>query len=321
MGCALRMDRAGFIDEARCDEALPLSPVTGDGRQPFAAVRGNVGNVLATVEFAQNLPQEGADIGHQAERDRIVAADLVGIDVDMDELGRRDVEGIAGYPRTGGAVVETHAERENDVGLAGGVVGLVLSVAGDQAETEFMVAVDGALTAGRIGDRNPELFGKREQIGRGTAILHALPDQNDRLGRRQQHVHGLDDTFRVGAAFGGDVRGPRLGIRRLFCGSFLEDVERDIQHDRARSARHHGFPCLPNGKRHHFTARRLVDALAVSLHGGGEISLMVPIEFLEGAAIELAGGNIAGDRQEGHRVRDRRCPARSACSPSRGRRM
>ena len=95
-----------------------------------------------------NLPQEGAHIGHQPERDRIVAADLLGIDVDVNEPGRRNGEGIAGNPRARRAVVEAHAERQQHVGLARGVIGLVVAGAGDEAERQRMIAVERAKAAG-----------------------------------------------------------------------------------------------------------------------------------------------------------------------------
>src|ERR1043165_985553 len=37
-------------------------------------------------------------------------------------------------------------------------------------------------------------------------------------------------------------------------------------------------------------------------HGRREVRLIVPIEFLEGAAVELAGRHVAGDREEGHGI-------------------
>ena len=49
-------------------------------------------------ELGMALAQEGAHIGHQAERDGIVTADLLGIDVDMDQFRRRNGEGIAWNP-------------------------------------------------------------------------------------------------------------------------------------------------------------------------------------------------------------------------------
>src|SRR5947208_12265376 len=71
-------------------------------------------------------------IGHQPERHWIIAGDLVGIDVDVDELGRWNGERIAGKPRAGRAVVDAHAERKQDIGGARGVIGLIGAVACDK---------------------------------------------------------------------------------------------------------------------------------------------------------------------------------------------
>ena len=127
-----------------------------------------------------DLAQEGAHIGHQPERDRIIAADLLGIDIDMDELRRRDGEGIAGNPRARGAVVEAHAEREQHVGLARGVVGLIVAGARDETERQRMMAIERAEAAGRSRDRNLQPLGEPLQFLRRAAIAHALADEHHR---------------------------------------------------------------------------------------------------------------------------------------------
>ena len=53
---------------------------------------GSVAHVSAGIELRQQLAQERAHIRHQAESDGIIARDLVGIDIHMDELGRRNGE-------------------------------------------------------------------------------------------------------------------------------------------------------------------------------------------------------------------------------------
>ena len=90
------MDRRRVVDEARRDELVPFLPHAVDRGEP--RLRGIVGSgeVLARSRSRPALPQERPHVGHQAERHRIVAADLLGIDVDMDQFGRRDGEGIAG---------------------------------------------------------------------------------------------------------------------------------------------------------------------------------------------------------------------------------
>ena len=118
VGGALRVDRRAVVAEARCDERVPFACDSPRWRRAMLArARRASLSVLARIELRQHLAQERAHIRHQPERDRIVARDLVGIDVDMDELRRRNGEGVARQPRARRAVVEAHAERKQHVGL------------------------------------------------------------------------------------------------------------------------------------------------------------------------------------------------------------
>ena len=139
--------RCGLIgvessEDSGGDELVPFQAIAVDRHQPFLARVGALVEVGAAIELGENLAQERPYVSHQAERDRIIAADLLRIDVDMNELRRRNGEGIARNPGTGGAVVEAHAERKQHVGLAGGVVGLVVAGAGDQTERQRMLGID-----------------------------------------------------------------------------------------------------------------------------------------------------------------------------------
>ena len=252
-----------------------------------------------------HLAQEGAHVGHQAERNRIVAADLLRIDIDVDQLRRRDGERVARDPRARGAVVEAHAERQEHVGLAGRVVRLVVAAARDEAERQRMAGVDRAEPARRGRDRDLQPLGEPQKLVAGAAIAHALADQDDRPLSREQHVDGLAHSFRIGTAARGDVGIPLLGPRRFLGGGLFENVEGDIEHHRAGTAGRHGLPGLPHGQRHHLAARRLKHLLAHRAHGGGKIGLIMPVHFLEGAAVELAGRHVAGHRHERHRVEER----------------
>src|SRR5262245_56023045 len=72
-------------------------------------------------------------------------------------------------------------------------------------------------------------------------------------------------------------------------GGFLEDVEGDIEHDRPRPPRHHGLPRLTDRERNHGAARGLKHAFAIGAHGRRKVRLIVAVEFLKRAAVELAG--------------------------------
>ena len=96
-----------------------------------------------------------------------------------------------------------------------------------------------------------------------------------------------------------------MRVRRFLGGRFQEDVEGNVEHHRTRAARGHGLPGLPDRQRHHLAAGRLEHLLAIGAHGGGKVRLIMPIQFLKRAAVELAGRHIAGHRQKRHRVEKR----------------
>ena len=186
-----------------------------------------------------------------------------------------------------------------------------------------MMRIDRAEPAHRRRDRNLQTLGEREQLGRRAAVADRLPDEHDGALGIQQHVDRLHDTFRVGAAARRNIGAPFLRVRRFLGRRFHEHVERHIEHDGPRPARHHRFPRLPDRERHHLAARRLIDAFADAAHGRWEIGLALAVHLLEGAAIELAGRHVAGDGEKRHRVeigrreRDRQVgrarPARGEC--------
>ncbi len=224
----------------------------------------------------------------------------------MDEPGRRDGERVAGQPRARGAIVEAHAERQQHVGLPGRVIGRIGAVARDQAERERMLAVDARRD--RSPSARPESAAARPACNRSAAAppyLHALPDQDHRALGREQHVDRLDDALRIGAAAARDIGVPFLRLRRLLGGRLLEDVERHVEHHRTGPPGHHRLPGLADRERHHVAARRLEHALAIGAHRRGKVRLVVAVELLEGAAVELAGRHVAGDGEKRHRVEER----------------
>ena len=161
-----------------------------------------------------------------------------------------------------------------------------------------MVAIDRAEPAGGRRDGDLQTLGEFQQLFGRAAITHALPHDDRRPVGTEQHVDRLHHAFRIGAAAARDVGVPGDRVRRLFGGRFHEHIERHVEHDGARTAARHGLPGLPHRQRHHLTARRLKHLLAHRAHGGGKVGLVVPVHFLEGAAVELAGRHVAGHRHE-----------------------
>jgi hypothetical protein len=207
-------------------------------------------------------------------------------------------------PRTRGPVVEAHAERQQDVGLARRVVCLVVAAARHQPQRQGMMGVNGAEAAGRCGHRNLQAFGEPQQFSAGASPTHALPDNNHGPLGGKEHVDGLDHAFRIGAATARNVGVPFFRFRRLLGGFFHEHIERHVKHHRPRPSGHHGLPRLAHCERHHLAARRLEHPLAIGAHGRREVRLIVAVQFLEGAAIELTGRDITGHRHERYRVEE-----------------
>ena len=300
----LRIDRGGVVGKSGGDELVPLFPVAIDLRQPLFAGIGFFREVATAIEFGMHLPQEGVHIGHQPERDRIITADLFGIDVDMDQPRRRDGEGIARYPRARRAVVEPHPHRQQHVGLTRRVVGLVVAGARDETQRQRMVAIDRAKSACRGRDRNLQPLGEPQEFLRRAAIAHALPDNDRRPLGAEQHVDGFHHAIRIGAAAARYVGVPFDRVRRLLGRRLHEHVKGHVEHHGSGTARCHGLPGLPHRQRHHLAARRLKHLLAHRAHGGGKIGLVMPVHFLEGAAVELAGRHVAGHRHERHGIEE-----------------
>jgi hypothetical protein len=88
-GRALRIDRPAVIAEAWGDQLVPFFSVAVDGLEPLVPRVGALAEIGPPVQFGVQLAQEGTHIGHQTERDRLVAANFLGIDVDVNEFGRK----------------------------------------------------------------------------------------------------------------------------------------------------------------------------------------------------------------------------------------
>ena len=161
-----------------------------------------------------------------------------------------------------------------------------------------MMRIDGTRAARRPRDGDAQPLCEFHQVGRRAAVLDPLAHENDGALRRKQHIDGLAHTVGIGAAATGDVGVPLFRFRRFFRGRFLEDVEWYVEDDGAGPPGHHRFPCLANCERDHIAARGLKDALAIGAHRGRIIRLVLAIEFLERATVELGGRHITGHRQK-----------------------
>ena len=97
----------------------------------------------------------------------------------------------------------------------------------------------------------------------------------------------------------------RRGRRHLDVVLLLEHVERHVEVHRPRPAGQHRGHRLAQRQRQHVDARRLEAALDHRADDVGEVGLVVPVDLLERAAIELLRRHVGGDRQQGRRIRQR----------------
>ena len=253
---------------------------------------------------------EALHVGDHTEVDRIIAADLLGVDVDVDEPRGWDRERVAGNPAAAHAVVEAGAERQQDVGLARGLIGWVRSIAADDPERQPMIGRHDARALRRVGDGDAEQLGEPAHLRSRLGQHGAVADEDHRpLGADEQLERAPRDL--------GRRRRPAIdlvpplpwighgGRRRVFG----EDVEWHVDVHGPRPPRRRRLERLSQRERQHLGTRHLEGALHVRADHGGKVRLVMAVRLLKGAAVELRRGHVPGDRDEGrgvhHRARER----------------
>ena len=137
----------------------------------------------------------------------------------------------------------------------------------------------------------------------GFRQRHAMANEDHRLASVQDHIDAGGDFLRRGAAALRAERRRRLG--HLYVVFFLVHIERHIDVHRPGPSRQHSRGRLAQRQRQHVDARRLPAALDHRPDDVGEVGLVVLVDFLERAAVELRGRHIGGDRQDGGGIGDR----------------
>ncbi len=119
-------------------------------------------------------------VAHDGDVHGHVLGDLGRVDVDVDEGG----VGSEGLQLAGDPVVEAHAHRDDQVGLADRVVGVRRAVHAQHAHGQVVVLGEAALAGERGGDRDMAVDGQLAQLVGGAGDDHPAPGVDDRaLGR------------------------------------------------------------------------------------------------------------------------------------------
>ena len=295
---ALGPDRRRMDIEVRRHELFPFRAPARDFGVPFGELRGAVD--LPASRFAQHLLDESARIGQYPQVRRVVAADLGVVHVDMDEFGSRDVPRVARHPRGGGAIVEASADGDDQVAITARLVGLVGPVAADEAQRQHVPHVEAPHAVRRTDDRDAVLGREFGEFLARLGQRHPVPDEDHRAARGLQHVdHRPDIIGRSAAAALGEAVPRRL--ERNF-GLFLKQVVRHVEVDRAGPSAGHRGDGLAQRVGQHVDARRLEAVLHHWPDHIREIRLVVAVDFLERAAVELRSRHVGGDREQRGRI-------------------
>ena len=247
-------------------------------------------------------------VGDDPDRRLEVTANLVRINVDVNELGGRNAVGETGQPGAGRAIIKAGAERQNDVGIAASGVGHVGAVPSGYPQAERMAGIENALAEGGRRHRDRHRLRVRQERRLRIAELDPMPRHDYRtLGFRQEA-----NRFGDGPRIARRTRPSRLwpmvfALGRLFIHGLHEDIQRHVNMHRSRPTVGHEGKRLAEGKRKHLGTRRLEAPLHVGTQDIDKVALEISAGLLEWAPIPLAGGHIAGDVEHRRGVGECRC--------------
>ena len=297
---AARVDRRLVRRLLGLDEVRPLLLPRLDLVDPRRALAGG----LAAGELEQLL-QHLAGVADDPELGRVVPADLLRVEVDVDQLGRRDVVRVARHPRRAVDVGEAAPDREDHVGVLRRLGGRVLAPAAGDPEVERVLRRQRALAhEGRV-DRDVDVLGElAELLGRVRAD-HAAAREDQRPLRLHQHLECTGD--RLGRAGRAPLEAERalLGLGHVDVGGADPEVVRHVDVHGAGAAGARELERLRQELAEVLDALRLEAPLRDHLRDRREVGLVVAVFLLERAGVVLVRRHLAGDRDERGRVVER----------------
>ena len=223
---------------------------------------------------------------------KLVLVDLGGVDVDVDDppvLG--ELAELAGDP-----IVEPDAERQEQVGLVDGVVGVDRPVHAQHLEREIVVAGDRSQPMHGHGDGDPGLGGELAQLLGRARGDHATAAVDDRTFARPDRRKDLADPL--------GRRRRRQPITRQVHGDLvirvrdegILDVLGDVDQDRPRPARTGQVERLLDDARH------IAGVLHQVMMLGDRPGDLDHRGLLERVRADDVGGHLAGDGHQRDRV-------------------
>ena len=222
----------------------------------LAILRGRlvVARLCRFPQLVQNLAEHRLGVAENANLHRVVLADLEAVDVDLDQLGRRDIEGDTRPVRRRNAIGKAAADGQDDIGgPRHGVARNGTEVAAGAGE-EVVVLGETALAHERRGDGRADELGDRLQFRGGFRLDDAAAREQDRALGLEQKVDRPGDIVRV--AEGSRLGTPFLSISQRNLGGLGLDILRHVEQDRALASFQHGVEGLLKHVRQLFDVAR-----------------------------------------------------------------
>ena len=181
--------RSGIIGNA--SEVAIAWLLAANSRRNFAMRVGDLSRLARRREqLARHLQQHLQrllEIGHRADLGGEVPADLAGLDVDVDEPRRRNVERVVAIPGAAVGFLEARAEAQHPVGGEAGVVDELRAPEAAHAEQQRMIVGQRTLAHEAVRHGNSEVIDERAQFLAGIGQHDAAADVQQRL-LRLRHV-------------------------------------------------------------------------------------------------------------------------------------
>ncbi len=173
----LRHHREGGAGRHRCVAGGERRPSLGDAPNRLGV--GEAVRMTLARDAIEHL-ERGPRVGDGPDLGRERAADLAGLDVDVDQRGVGDVEREVAVPRTAVGFFEARADGEDDVGREAGVVDELGPPEPGHAEHHRVVVTERALAHQTVGDGDAHVLDEALQLVTGSRQQHTATGVDDR---------------------------------------------------------------------------------------------------------------------------------------------
>ena len=254
------------------------------------------------LHFLQDLGQADLQVADGADLHSVVAADLVGVDVDLQEGGLIGIEGDALIPAGAVGLAEAGAQAQDHVGIGGQGVGELQAPEAGLADHQGVLVGQAALAGQSAGHR------EIQELGQSGQLLGGLSQQDAAAGV-EDGVLGLHQLLGDGLG-GSGVQGGLQGLVAVLVGAGPqllvhltgEHVHGHVHQDGAGTA---GLSQTERLVQDVGQGLHIVHAPAALAHGLEHavlVAVLMHLDLLMGVTAEVVAGHIARDDHHGDGV-------------------